>query len=90
MDVVSVLIGLLIALQVGALCEQGETLGDWREWNDTHPYAAIVAEARYEGEFSFWLIDGDGSADNPSDEDGLVLFVFDMGNMPHGQCARQL
>lgn len=82
-------IGLLIALQVGTICEQGEPV-DWYAWTDTHPYAEIVAEARYEGAFAFWLIDGDGHAPAPDDTDGLVLFVFNQDALPHGQCARQL
>lgn len=45
-------IGLLIALQVGTICDQGEPV-DWYAWTDAHPYAAIVGEARFDGEFEF-------------------------------------
>lgn len=86
---INYLVGLLISLQVGTICKQGEPV-DWAHWTKTHPYAETVAEARFDGEFEFWLIDGDGRAKQPSDKDGLVLFVFNMDSYPHGQCARQL
>jgi hypothetical protein len=91
MVMIEFFITLLLALQAGTLCQQGIPV-DWGEWLDSHPYAERVGEVRYQDEFEFWLIDGDGVAERPSAEDGLVLFVFDTreGRYPHGQCARQL
>lgn len=76
------IIGLLFALQGGTICDAGTPV-DWYDWVDSHPNAEIVAEVRVHEQWEFWLLDGDQNYDT-----GLVLFVFDMDNYPHGECAR--
>lgn len=82
--IIDLFLALLIALQAGTICQQGERV-DWSYWIRAHPTAVTVGQIQFDDQFEMWLIDGD-----PAIEDGLVLFVFDTDNMPHGQCARQL
>lgn len=82
--IIDLFLALLIALQAGSICQQGARI-DWGEWIRSHPTAVTVGQIQFDDTFEMWLIDGD-----PAIEDGLVLFVFDQDNMPHGQCARQL
>ena len=65
-----------------------------RGWTCTvHGRADLVAEE--EGrtvveEIKSTLLDGDGLAEVPSDDDPLYLFMFNMDDYPHGACFRQL
>lgn len=81
---IELVIALLIAMSGrGDVCSIGEAV-HWYDWTEAHPEAYVLGKAWVRNEFEVALY----QAYKGSDE--IIVFVFDMENFPHGQCARRI